>query len=365
MLLSQNSTNIAPGRSRNNNFDFIRFCAATLVLFSHSYPLSGRNPQEPIAKFIGYETGGGIALAVFFIISGYLITASYINGKGPFDYIRKRSFRIFPGLIVAILLSILLGSAITPLDFGKYIIHPQTLAYLKNLVLNIQYNLPLVFSNNILPNTVNGSLWTLPVEVFMYGLVMLFGLAGALKRSVILTTTMILAIFYFFAGNYLSINNYIILNAAPLMQFFKLGTFFFLGSTFYVFKDKIPINGYVALLFFIAIVTTIKSSIGAILYTLLTPYLVFYISKLKIPTLANFGKHGDFSYGIYIYAFPVQQSVIYFLGEKISIGFFTLISFSITVVLAIISWKLVEAPALAYVRKNTFLTRSGHQTNQA
>jgi len=169
--------------TRLNNFDFLRLSAAILVVFSHCYPLAGRSAEEPILNFLGYETGGGVAVAVFFTISGYLISASWLKGRSPLDYLIKRVMRIFPGLLVAVLLSILLGAFLTPLKLRDYLSHELTLNYLSNIWLHIHYHLPQIFAENPHPHAINGSLWTLPIEFFLYIVVLLLGICTTLSHG--------------------------------------------------------------------------------------------------------------------------------------------------------------------------------------
>ena len=90
--------------TRENNFDFLRFFAAALVLFAHSYPLVGRREDEPLTLLTGYEKGGSIAVGIFFVMSGYLIASSWLASSSPKSFLIKRALRIFPALIVAVLL---------------------------------------------------------------------------------------------------------------------------------------------------------------------------------------------------------------------------------------------------------------------
>lgn len=340
--------------SRANNFDFLRLVAAILVLFSHCYPLIGRPAGEPFVFLSGYETGGGLAVSVFFVISGYLITASYLNSKGTFDFMIKRVMRIFPALIVAVLLSILLGAFLTPLAAADYFTHPQTLAYLNNIWLNVQYHLPLVFAENVYPHAVNGSLWTLPVEFFMYVLILLMGLFGLLKPRFVLAATVVSFAGYVAVHHWLSGMSLVVLGAAQLEIALKLGCFFFSGACFFLFKNSIQFKPLIAILLTMALLVSLGAAWGVYVYLIAMPYLVFYFAGMDTPSLRNASRYGDFSYGIYIYAFPMQQLVIYLFGPDLSVRTFFLLALVPTLILAILSWKLVEAPALGLLRSPLF-----------
>ncbi len=154
---------------KRNNFDLIRLSAAVLVLFSHSYPLSART-TEPLQSFTGYDTFGTLAVEVFFLISGLLITKSWMDTPHAGDFIRKRFLRIFPAFAAVTLLSVFaLGPVFTQIPLKEYFSSRLTWSYLGNpFMLPTRYSLPGVFESNPYPAAVNGSIWSLPLEILMY-----------------------------------------------------------------------------------------------------------------------------------------------------------------------------------------------------
>ena len=142
--------------TRKNNLDVIRFLAATFVLFSHAYPITtGNNASEPFAIWSkGQMTFGELAVSIFFIISGFLITQSFDRSKDPIYYFKARVLRIFPALIFCVLLSILIvGPIFTEFTIKDYFKDPNTIEYLRTITLYfIQYDLPGVFQHNIMAN---------------------------------------------------------------------------------------------------------------------------------------------------------------------------------------------------------------------
>src|SRR5690606_32522939 len=162
---------------RENNFDFLRFLAASAVVFGHSFWLSGRGATEPLRLLTGSYDTADIAVHVFFVMSGFLIAASWLNSRNPIEFFGKRALRIFPALCIAILLTVLVvGPLATRWPLDEYWSDGQTLRYLSNIALLTQFHLPGVFADNPFPHTVNGSVWTLPYEVMMYVSVLLLGL---------------------------------------------------------------------------------------------------------------------------------------------------------------------------------------------
>lgn len=108
--------------------------------------------RTSLKAFVGYETGGEIAVAIFFVISGYLVTGSFLRSRSIGDYIKKRSLRLLPALFIVVVLSaFVLGPILSTLSLRDYVLHPQTWYYLRNCVLYTGYHLPGVFAENPYP----------------------------------------------------------------------------------------------------------------------------------------------------------------------------------------------------------------------
>ncbi|MFM0557513.1 acyltransferase, partial [Paraburkholderia sediminicola] len=166
-----------------NNFDFLRFVAALIVIVGHSYSAIGRH--QPVIFSVRLATYG---VMIFFAISGYLIAGSWINQPSFLPYIAKRMLRIFPALVVLILLTTFVaGPILTTLPLHDYIFNPCTSLYLRNILLFINYRLDGVFANLPLAYSVNGSLWSLPAEFAMYLLAPALLLFPTRKTAVIVT----------------------------------------------------------------------------------------------------------------------------------------------------------------------------------
>jgi len=166
--------------SRDNNFNLMRFIAASMVLFGHCYPLSGSPHQEPLSQY--GITFGYLAVDIFFITSGFLVARSLMIRQDIISFATARALRIFPALIVAVLFSVfVVGLAFTTLPADAFLKHPAVSTYLfNNITLVLQptaFVLPNVFESNPYKQSVNGSLWTLPWEMNMY---ILLGMLGSL-----------------------------------------------------------------------------------------------------------------------------------------------------------------------------------------
>ena len=158
-------------QNRENNFDFIRFVAAAMVIFSHTYAVLKDNSSEPLSGATGFITFGSLAVEIFFIVSGYLVCKSLLMRSSPLAFVEARILRIFPALIICCAsCTLVLGPILTRLPLGEYFGAAQTWHYLFDnaTLLKLQWFLPGVFEHNPLPGVVNGSLWTLPTEFKMY-----------------------------------------------------------------------------------------------------------------------------------------------------------------------------------------------------
>jgi peptidoglycan/LPS O-acetylase OafA/YrhL len=339
---------------RDNNFNLLRFVAAFLVLFSHSFALAtGDAANEPLKAAIGM-TWGGIAVDVFFITSGFLIAGSYLARNNILSFAWARLLRIYPALITANLFSILVvGLWFTTLKPLEFLRDPQTLGFAwKNstLFFGLEYKLPGTFQDNPWVETVNGSLWTLPFEVKLYTLlsVLLFGVSLAKRKFTDLRTDWILAAAGTCAMGAYLYNHFDSFDHIVGTKAIKLAAMFLIGSTYYALRDKIQLSGPV---FWCLSVLLLASSLHVhlffVAYCLFLPYIVFYLAYVPAGAIRKFNGFGDYSYGLYIYAFPVQQSLAAsFPGMSTLVMILT--CFPITLLLAAISWHVIEKRSLKW-----------------
>jgi len=352
---------------RDNNFNLVRFVAALLVLYSHSFALAiGSGDAEPPRALIGMSWGN-IAVDIFFITSGFLITGSYLSRNNLIAFAWARILRIYPALIVAVMFCVfVVGLYFTTLTVLEYFSDAQTYKFMfKNILLffGVEYKLPGVFQDNPYKYTVNGSLWTLPYEVKMYTMLafilsVIVYLQKRLNFLTIKNTLLSVALF----SVILHIGNHFGLLPLP-DNFIKLFYMFFVGSAFYAWKDRIQLSSwwfFVALI--LLLVSTANKDIFFVFYSLLLPYLTLYIAYVPSGHVRKFNQIGDYSYGIYVYAFPVQQSMAA-LVPNISVSAMIIYSLSITMVLSMTSWHLIEKRFLkmkgSYIFIERFMQKTG------
>ncbi|MEW5770259.1 MAG: acyltransferase [Pseudomonadota bacterium] len=336
-------------QGRNNNFNLIRIVAAYAVLVTHGFALAvGTAGVEPFRDALGM-TMGTIAVDVFFLTSGFLVTASLLTRKSTIEFIWARVLRIFPALFVMLLLTVLgLGAFFTSVAWPTYLSDPQTHRYfLKCLTLigGVEFRLPGVFESNPYAHTVNGSLWTMPYELRMYAILALMWLVlravpharAQLFKIAIVAGTLL-------AGILLAQEH--IGAAGEGSKLLRLAFMFFTGASYYILKERISLS---TPLFSIALAGLAASladeQMFFLVYLATVPYLLFFVAYVPSGFIRGYNRLGDYSYGLYIYAFPVQQSIAALL-PGISVPSLIAISTLATFALAVLSWHLLERHAL-------------------
>lgn len=332
---------------RDNNFNLIRFLAASAVLVSHSFALStGTSASEPWGPLLGI-TPGSMAIEIFFLTSGFLVTASLVRRKDVRSFALARMLRIYPGLIVAVTLTVLaVGFRFTTLQPLSFFTDAQTWIYwarTTTLVTNVSHLLPGAFENNPWRFAVNSSLWSLPYELTMYAVLALawMSLTGKHKTAAGLFERIIVAIAA------VSMLTHLLLIGVVTSSALRLTAMFFVGSALYVLRHRVPLTGRIFLVMLAAVLTSMfEKKVFSYCYPLALPYLVFYLAYVPRGRVRSFNRIGDYSYGIYIYAWPVQQMTAALVHGVKPLEMF-LLSFLGTCALAVASWHLIEKPALA------------------
>jgi peptidoglycan/LPS O-acetylase OafA/YrhL len=332
---------------RRNSFDLVRLAAACTVLASHSYSIAGLPADEPARRFTSYQSMGELALDVFFVLSGYLVAGSWTRGGGAADFVAKRAARILPALWMVVLASVfVLGPLATTLSLRGYFADPQSFGYLRTMWFDVKYDLPGVFGANPDADAVNGSLWTLPLEVTMYGLVIAMGLLRALTQrgcAAMLLAFLVLALTL--PVTPLAPDN-IFLGYLPWRSFTHLGMFYFAGALFSTtrtdwLRRREVLIGAAAMLALLS--GTREAAIAAIVAI---PCLTLGLGLIPSRLSDAVSRVGDLSYGAYILGFPVQQTLMLtgrFGGQP---WLLTLAALPIALALAWLSWRFVEKPAL-------------------
>jgi peptidoglycan/LPS O-acetylase OafA/YrhL len=326
--------------SRQNNFDLLRLLAAWAVLVSHSFAVLDR--PEPLHQ-LG-STLGNVGVLIFFAVSGLLIRRSWEYDPSPRDFWLKRGLRLLPALAtVAVLTAFVLGPLITTSSPSAYFSSWQTWIYPVRLVLMFPFGagLPGVFEDNPLAGAVNGPLWSLPVEVFAYAVLAVLGMVGWLRHPRLVLVLAVLAIAWGAV--------WVPLTPDAIGSAYVLAAFA-LGSAAYSFRDRIVLSWPVALgLVVLCYAAGLgPTSVRVVVWTIAGVYLSYWFAYALPPVGRVVTRFGDASYGVYIWAFPVQQTIVQVGGDDLSPWTVIAIATPVVYVLAQLSWHLVEAPALRH-----------------
>ena len=327
---------------RANNFDFVRFLAAFFVIYGHCQVLDG-GPASQIAGIPIHVLG----VLVFFALSGYLVTESLQRHRSVSAFLAKRALRIFPALAVVVTLSAyVLGPAMTTLSLQGYLQSGVPLHYMQGIWLYLSQYLPGVFEDNIYKIAVNGSLWSLPAEFLCYLIVAASGFfhrrhgAVVLALALAITVTLNLYLPYYKGPQ-------IIWYSTDPFQWAAVAVCFFVSSFYCVFR--VPLNGVIGLVALAGLFLSSKAlpltSYSVVMWIVL-PYIVLVLGSRATPIIVDWGRYGDFSYGMYLYSFPITQTIIAVNHNKINAYLLIVCVTVISVGSAYLSWHLVEKWAL-------------------
>jgi peptidoglycan/LPS O-acetylase OafA/YrhL len=340
----------------DNNFDFIRWLAATMVVFSHEYAIVGGAGGEPLAQLSGgFATFGTLGVDIFFVVSGLLVTRSLIERKSIGFFIASRALRILPALVVVLALSAwVLGPMLTDLPLRAYFLSREAWTYVaRNATLvDIQWGLPGVFLGNPVGEAVNGPLWTLQPEVQMYGSLLLLGIvAGAggtwlsRHRAVLVGAGMLAAIAWGWATH-----GDLAGRSLEPSTLARLAPYFGLGSLLYLARWAVPVTLLWVAAAWCVVIASRGTSLFAPAFAVAVAWTTVWLAYSNLGALKRWGRFGDFSYGLYIYAFPVQQTLIALFPSWHRPEHFVA-AYVATLSCAVLSWRLVEAPSLSLKKR--------------
>ncbi|WP_460990640.1 acyltransferase family protein [Sinomonas soli] len=342
---------LAVNDARANNFNVMRLIAASGVIFSHASDIALGRP-DALAESMGYS-GGWIAVTAFFAISGMLIYRSMVKSQSVRDYLIARSLRIFPGLWVMLIISVVILGLLFSSHLSDYFLSGQVRDYLlgNGVLYRPEYFLPGLFENNALPGVVNGSLWTLRFEFTCYLAVLaLFLLKGFQSERNFLIALSAYAVGYCaflvvsgFQGNLEGALS----DGSDMAKLHRLSLAFVLGMIAGRYSGRIRIRGWMVAVMALASWASFGTVVFSTLLIASVALAVFWAAFWQAPFLVPMRRMHDYSYGVYIYAFPVQQCVAHLLPGLTALGN-AVVSLAFTLPLAAGSWYLVERPALRF-----------------
>lgn len=331
----------------DNNFNFLRFWLAWVVILSHSFEvLDGNRSREPLTLLFGTYSFGEFAVNAFFLMSGYFITQSWVANPRLWPFMQKRLLRLLPGFTVALLISVLIVGPLGSPHFWERFNHLRFWPQL--LVLRV--DTPYSFDGRPYP-MINGPLWTLHYEYLCYWLVAALGVWGLLRY-----TRVVAALFVAVLGAYLTYLWYKAAGWQPQTwatwwawtlggHYVRLVCFFMAGVAWYHLREYLQLRGWqVLVLAAVAALMMFDRLAAAVAMTLPMAALLHYVGYRSLPALRVF-QRVDLSYGMYLYAWPIQKLLIHYdiAREPWPLVLWTTV---LSVAAGWLSWTLIEQPFL-------------------
>jgi peptidoglycan/LPS O-acetylase OafA/YrhL len=345
---------------KNNSIGFLRLLFATLVIYAHAFGLGAFYDQRELLVWLSGNSWsfGTLAVCGFFFLSGFLVTRSYEGLRSLPRFLWHRIVRIFPGYwaclgITVVLIAPFLYHAEHGTLAGYWAGSPDEspMGYLlRNYSLDVfQFRIDGLLSANPFPRALNGSIWTLGNEFRAYLLVAVFGIFGILSRRRILVAVVFAVLW--FASIFVGPTTELLQNHRSALGVFE-GTFefeemfvyFLAGSVAYLYRERIAVSSIACVIAAIGILVVLPWHYFRLFMPALVGYVIIWL-MCRLP-LRSVDRRFDFSYGIYIYAFPVQQLLTYFHYNRFGLYPYLIMSVGLTLPFAAASWWLVEAPAM-------------------
>lgn len=327
---------------RADNFLILRIIAAAMVIYGHAPHIAPAVAGEDVFVRFGWGIySGDIAVDVFFLISGFLVTGSYIRNNSLYLFAKARFLRVYPAFVLnVVVLALIYGLLFTTRPAADYLHQSGVWQYIStNLKMssNMAWTLPGMFEEGMKTATVNGSQWTLPAEVRMYVLLGVLGAMGLFASTRVATVVL---------GG-LVVAGMLRPDLFPLHQdWFRLAGYFVLGVLTYVHRASIQIRLELVVALVMLAVLTRHLPIYPVAFALTLGSAVLWFAYLT-PPWRWLGRFGDPSYGIYLWGWPCQQVVAHMLPGA-GLVLHVALALAMAIVLGYASWTMLEKQAMRF-----------------
>jgi len=360
-------------------FHSLRIALAIGVVCGHTFLVLGERPVFPKPISLLIED----LVPAFFVLSGFLVTGSALRNTLS-RFAVNRVARIAPALVIdTALAALVLGPLFTVMSLTNYFSDHEFWGYCLNIFWLMHYHLPGVFQANPDPNAINASLWSLPYEIACYALVTTAIALRPSRRPWVGIALVALVVGAIIFSNAAGISKEDVAGVSwqglPLGKIFSnfalpshigMYLYFLYGALIYLVRHKIIFNKKSAILCIVAllfcaygIVPEDAALTRTILFGPALAYLTVWIGLTPIPKIPLYHR-GDYSYGVYLYGFPLQQSLVALFPEFHNPLLFTLCSVALATAVAMVSWHLVENP-IHGLRKGTVTPPTRRRTRRA
>ena len=327
---------------KQNNFTLLRLLAASAVVISHAVFLHSGHKADEILSSITYFNLGDHAVNVFFVLSGLTVTGSLVKSPSTTEFMVARGLRIFPALGACALLLVLVGTIVTTCTPTQFLSDTRVWRYgVSTLLLNsAATGLPGVFAGNPHPSVMNASIWTLKYEAACYVLLAFVAWFGFVTKR---RFTWLFGLSWTIAGGILFVRSGH--DTTPLDQAARFWLCFSLGVGFYVFRNQIVLSAFAVAAVSVLFWFTIGSPLERIVSLFATGYAIVWLGKLPTGHLRSLTNRIDLSYGIYIFGWPITQTLM-LVQPSISVWSLILLSLVLAMAVALPSWLLIERPSM-------------------
>ncbi len=332
---------------RKDNFLLLRLVAASVVIYAHSYALSSLPVRgDHLSPLLGIYAGN-VAVYVFFLISGFLVTGSWLRQRSLRGFLVSRALRIVPAYAVCpVVCALIIGAAVSIRPATEHFADPLTWRFIFwNLSFPemMQFTLPGVFEQRS-HQAINGSLWTLPAEVRAYALLAIFGLLGLLDRLPRLLLALMVS-FWLVVSEAHRIPMVEVSEVLPMLGYFAL------GALAWAARRVLPLDGRAAVALLVLAIACRGTVAYPYAFAVALSYACLWLAYVP-RTLLSFNRCGDYSYGVYLWGFPMQQLAVTWLDYP-SPTLISLLAWPMALGCAVLSWHAIEKPAMSFRRRPT------------
>ena len=353
-----------------NNLNAIRLLLAVAVIASHSFPivfgLTAGPRWEPLVRLTGgHAELGALAVDGFFAVSGFLLASSWGRGRGLANFAARRFLRIYPGFLVCVVACVTVVGPLSVMSAGPgavraYFADRHAYLLLRYLYFGTFHNsLPGAFPRNPMAGVADSPLWTIKYEVYCYVILIGLGVTRLLRPwPTLLAALACLAAYGTLTA--LDLHPGFAMDPAYLP---RLTTFFLGGAAVYLWRERVVVH---AGLFAAAVVVLVVTRTTPVWATLVLPtagmYCLFYLGCLRWRPTNAIGRRHDLSYGVYLYAWPIQQLLLQHGVGRDHPWWLTAATLPVTLIIAAASWFAVERPALSLKPSARWLRRPSRAT---
>lgn len=342
------ATIMAQHRGITTGFDYLRIILALSVVLWHSILTTTGQDTHIWSGLL--RPVPAIILPMFFCLSGFLVAGSLIRTPTMRDFLLLRAIRIIPALFVEVILAaLILGPLLTTLPITDYFSNTSFHHYFLNIFGMVYLYLPGMFADNIFPDVVNINLRTLPSELECYVLLAILATLKITKKPLLLAALSI--IFLIFLTIQILPYADDLQKTPPLGKTLVLA--FIFGVVFNLLKEHIP---HRKVWFVVALISMILLLLKASTQFISLPFIAYVTGYLGLltPKKKTFLLRGDYSYGLYLFGFPLQQ--VYAMLFASNLSWLGSVIFTLTLGLgyAYLSWNFIEKPILQ--KKNIIIS---------